>query len=359
MKWQLRAALSLLGIFLVAGLVAIAGASVREAKLANGLTPDTTNVTKGRVAMAVALAIVVLILWSGKVWWASEASEFQNRVYKPLSMRAELSDSSVLNLQLSEPGWMQPKPGTSFRERLFVRRMDDLVPDHNHIMHLYAIRQPGLDVVYHLHPDRVGPSQFRLTLPEMPAGRYQLYADVVHQDGLPETLTATLALPAGASTGLALSGDDARGESQPIDSAAPSDQFVLPDGYQMKWIHGKAPLRARSGSDFRFELLAPDGSAPNDMALYMGMLGHAAFVKTDGTVFAHVHPNGSVPMAALAITEQTPMRMPRDDMPSMSMSLSNKVAFPYGLPSSGRYRVFVQMKHGQTIETGVFDLSDE
>jgi hypothetical protein len=252
---------------------------------------------------------------------------------------------------------MQPKPGRSFRDSLFVRRMDDLVPDHNHIMHLYAIRQPGLDVVYHLHPDRVGPSEFRLALPEMPAGSYQLYADVVHRDGLPETLTATLAVPAGASTGRMLSGDDARGESRPVDSTAPSDRFMLPDGYQMRWIHGKAPLRARSGSDFRFELLTPDGSAPKDMALYMGMLGHAAFVKTDGTVFAHVHPNGSAPMAALALTQQASMSM--SDMPAMNMSLPNEVAFPYGLPSSGRYRVFVQMKHGQTIETGVFDLIAE
>jgi len=31
------------------------------------------------------------------------------------------------------------------------------------------------------------------------------------------------------------------------------------------------------------------------------------------------------------------------------------VEFPYGFPSAGRYRIFVQMKHGATVETGVFD----
>ena len=35
--------------------------------------------------------------------------------------------------------------------------------------------------------------------------------------------------------------------------------------------------------------------------------------------------------------------------------LPNTVAFPYGFPSVGRYRIFVQMKHGSTIETGIFD----
>ena len=31
------------------------------------------------------------------------------------------------------------------------------------------------------------------------------------------------------------------------------------------------------------------------------------------------------------------------------------VTFPYGFPTSGRYRIFLQMKHGATVETGVFD----
>ena len=35
----------------------------------------------------------------------------------------------------------------------------------------------------------------------------------------------------------------------------------------------------------------------------MGMLGHAAFVKTDGTRFAHIHPTGSVSMASFMLAE--------------------------------------------------------
>ena len=31
------------------------------------------------------------------------------------------------------------------------------------------------------------------------------------------------------------------------------------------------------------------------------------------------------------------------------------VEFPYGFPSPGRYRIFIQMKHANTVETGVFD----
>jgi hypothetical protein len=46
------------------------------------------------------------------------------------------------------------------------------------------------------------------------------------------------------------------------------------------------------------------------------------------------------------------------DMSAMHKStepMSSTVAFPYGFPSAGSYRVFIQMKHGSTVETGVFD----
>lgn len=351
MKWQVSTLLCLLGVFLVGGLVAIAGAATREAKLPPGTVPSPRNARNGRIAMAVASCIIALVLWGGKTWWDSDASVYRDRVYKPLNMRANL-DGSLLRLDLSEPGWMQPQSPNITRV-LFVRKMDDLVLDHDHLMHLYVIREPGMDVIYHLHPEQVQPDEFRLNLPAMPPGDYKLYADVVHEDGLPETLTSAIHLPDGIAGSAArlLSGDDASAETRPAGKAPLGDTFVLPDGYRMIWKHDDGPLRARQGTQFRFDLLAPDGSKPKDMALYMGMLGHAAFVKTNGTVFAHIHPNGTVSMAAFAMAQGN------DPMAGMNMdpTLPNEVAFPYGLPTPGRYRIFVQMKHGDTVETGVFD----
>lgn len=51
-------------------------------------------------------------------------------------------------------------------------------------------------------------------------------------------------------------------------------------------------------------------------------------------------------------------------MGDMTMSAVNKSAsptiqFPYGFPNPGRYRIFVQMKHGGLVETGVFDAEVE
>ena len=101
------------------------------------------------------------------------------------------------------------------------------------------------------------------------------------------------------------------------------------------------------------------------MQPYLGMAGHAAFVKTDGTVFAHTHPEGSAAMASLMLanpSQQPAMSMPpnmqmdmKSDMTMPAEPISSTVEFPYGFPSPGPYRIFIQMKHGSTVETGVFD----
>jgi hypothetical protein len=359
MDASLGVVLSVLAIFLVGGLVAISGATVREAKLDAGAAASEANKRKGRIAVKVSFVVIAAVLWGGYSWWDSEANVYKGRVYKPLNMRAQLKGNKLL-LNLSEPGWMQSKSKTaSFNRVLFVRRMDDLVLDHNHLMHLYAIRQPGLDVIYHLHPEQQQPDEFSLSLPAMPAGDYKLYADVVHENGLPETLVSSLHLANGLSGAEArpLAGDDASAETQPVQNASLGDTFALPDGYKMRWVHDGSPLHAREGSQFQFQLLTPDGGKPKDMALYMGMLGHAAFVKDDGTVFAHIHPNGTVSMAALMKAQGAAGTMEgmQMGMDSGKTETPNVVSFPYGVPSAGRYRIFVQMKHGDTVETGVFD----
>lgn len=376
MQGPLGALLSILGVFLVGGVVAMVGASVREAKLAPGMAPNAEEKRRGRVAMAIALVILAAVLWYGNAWWTSEAAAYRERVYKPLQMAGTVDARGTLTLKLSDPGWLLPARN-KFSSALPVRSMDDLVPDHDHLMHLYAIREPGLDVVYHLHPEQVESGVFQLRLPSMLSGTYKLYADIVHANGFPETMVTTLALPEGWK-GRPLEGDDASGVAAPWERASSTETtFRLPDGYRIEWLRGTEPLRAKQAMVFRFRLLDARGQAPDDMRFYMGMLGHAAFVKTDGSVFAHIHPTGSVSMTAFLLA-QNQMQNKADsagmdaagmNMPGMDMApaqptagtsgLPNEVSFPYGFPTPGRYRIFVQMKHGNTIETGVFDADVE
>ncbi len=322
MQAAMAAVLFVMMIVLAWGVVSIVGASVREAQLDPGVAAADRNKRRARIAMAVAAALVVFILWGGNRWWTAEANSYSANLYRPLGMTASVEPGSKLVLKISDTGWLR-------------RRTDDFLPDHGHLMHLYVIGA-NADRVWHLHPDLTSSGEFTRDLPPMPAGRYKLYGDVVHRDGLPETLVAELSLPQ-AIAGTQLSGDDAggaRGES--------------PDGAHIEWIRDPAPIKAKLPSIFKFRLVDRNGAPVQDAELYMGMLGHAAFLRTDGSVFAHVHPSGSVPMAALELANPSEHQHTSSNLPA-------EADFPYGFPSPGDYRIIVQMKHAGVVETGIFD----
>jgi hypothetical protein len=96
------------------------------------------------------------------------------------------------------------------------------------------------------------------------------------------------------------------------------------------------------------------GNPVVDLQPYMGMAGHAVFVRSDLQVFVHVHPAGSIPMAALDIAQKDAGIEPGTQH-RHGASLPSEVSFPYGFPQPGDYRIFVQIKRAGKVETGVFD----
>jgi hypothetical protein len=334
-------------MLLVAGVVGIIGAAVRQASLPAAVPANALQRRRGRIAIAISSVLLLLLLFAIGHWWNARAASYGNNVYKPLLMQATLNSSGTLDLRLTDPGW------------LTTHRMDDLVPDHNHLMHLYMVRQSQMDVIFHLHPQQIAPGDFQLQLPSMPPGAYMLFADVVHADGFPETAIASLGLP--PQTGRVLQGDDAMGVLPALDRATyTANSLTLADGYTMLFDR-PANIPARTGQLLRFALLDSNGKPPADMADYMGMAGHAAILDDDFSVYAHIHPEGSVSMAAYMMANAgraaTSNAIPAMDMSTMqSAAVPNTVSFPYGFPKAGRYRIFVQMKHGNTIDTGAFDV---
>jgi hypothetical protein len=131
----------------------------------------------------------------------------------------------------------------------------------------------------------------------------------------------------------------------------------------MVWERGPIPLSANHFVWLRFRLEDPQGKPATDVEPYMGMAGHAEIVRSDRSVFAHIHPDGSVAMAALELAQKNSGSSPgTNESPSMMMtmqkptdSISPEVSFPYGFPKAGEYRMFVQIKRAGRIETGVFD----
>ncbi|HJX83115.1 MAG TPA: hypothetical protein VJ723_02080, partial [Candidatus Angelobacter sp.] len=187
-------------------------------------------------------------------------------------------------------------------------------------------------------------------LPAMPAGQYRIYADIVHHTGFPETQVGNINLSAGLDPAVSkpLSGDDS-GEAG---LAASDGVAILADGYRMVWERDASPLKARQPIWFRFRMEDKAGKPASDLESYMGMAGHAAFISSDGAVFSHVHPSGSVSMAALAIAHGG---VPDQGMAGMNHgSASAEVSFLYGFPRAGDYRIFVQIKRAGRVETGSF-----
>jgi hypothetical protein len=321
---------------LAIGLVAIVGASVREATLAPCAAAPPERRRRALVAMAIAAAIVLGLLALGRAWWSAEDTKYGAYVYKPIELEARAIDGR-LTLELRDPGWLPS------------RRLDDLVLDHGHRMHLFVIREPGLDRVWHLHPVSKSPGRFEIDLPTIEAGRYRLFADVVHETGLAETGVAAIDLP--ASEGHALEGDDAVGAAPPIDPPR-FDRLDAPlaDGGRLVWERGASPLEAKRPVQLRFRAEDAGGAPARGLGLYMGMLGHAAIVKSDFRVFAHVHPSGSVPMAAMMIANLGAHEGMAAGDPGPST-----LTFPFGFPEPGAYRIFVQLMRSGRIETAAFD----
>jgi hypothetical protein len=356
MARPLSVLLAVLGAVLVLGMVGIVAAAVRESRLAPGISPSPTRRRKAVTAAAGTFIVIAGLVVLGGWWWNVEAAGYEQAVYRPLHLSPTLN-GNLLDLRIASE--VDRDPNQHHESRL--RSNADLLPDHGHLMHLYAIRQPGMDAVFHLHPTQVAAGDLRLTLPSVPPGTYTLYGDIVHANGFPETLTATLTVPPNMPPA-PLASEDASASPPSLAKGDLGPTYNLPDGYTMVWDR-PANLTANTAYAFRFHLLDPAGQPATDMQPYLGMTGHAAFVKADGSTFAHTHPNGSAAMAAVMLANDpssgeamgagsmSDMRMPSDT----AEPIAPTVIFPYGFPAPGRYRIFIQMKHGNTVETGVFD----
>ena len=186
----------------------------------------------------------------------------------------------------------------------------------------------------------------------MPAGHYQLFADIVYESGFPDTMVAEIDVPAlsGAPLGL----DDSAAQAVPLARADRSAVIApLPGGGRMIWQRGADLLVPRRPMRFTFAVEDQPGRPADDLEPYMGMAGHAIFVRADRAVFAHVHPLGSVAMPALELSQAA---LGSPSHAGHLHSVPPLVSFPYGFPQPGDYRVFVQVKRSGLVQTATFDV---
>ncbi len=397
--------LALLGVLLFLLMVTIIGSGVTDAVSAPGASSKSLT-TKKYTAMAVTALILIAILYGGSAWWDALTVNYRRYLYKPPLVHTTIlmnGKQMVLRVNI-DSAWLKKNDES----------MSYVVPDHGKLMHLFLIRYKTLDAFAHLHPVRKDSVNFLVSLPDLPAGRYLLFGDVVRWNGFTETISDTVNIPSkpvGQAVSinfpwLTIDPDDTyvltnavNNNYLPVKQALvcgkPSTATKLADGSTVVWQRSPgAPLEANKIYPLTFLVKDPAGK-PAKLQPYMGMMGHAVALKYDGSVYVHLHPVGTYSMASQEIMQnrvngdsKVPAlpnakffvdsvdrligkikSMSEDDrnaylngnMKGMSMPGMNDkpadglVAFPYAFPSPGNYRIWVQLKRNGVILNCAFD----
>jgi hypothetical protein len=367
----LGAGLSVVGLFLFVGLVTIIGAAVREGVLQPGVEPDDRRRRKARIAMGFAAVVLALALFGGSRWWDSEDTSFTRSMYKPLSATAAIESSGrgkLLKLSISDSIWMM-RNDTAWLRKHDSNKWTPLISDHGKVMHAFMVREPDMLAFAHLHPITSDSVTFTSALPPLPAGRYRVYGDIVHESGFTQTLSTKVDLAEGSEGATALTDND--DATFATTSALSGNRMVLADGSVMTFRPSANKFIAGQSASLRFALTGADGK-PLALQPYIGMPGHAVVARNDGGVFVHLHPSGTISMASQMAFS---MREPGDSVAGRlgkrinAMDSSHVVAppvpadgvvsFPYAFPKAGNYNIWVQVKHSGRVLTGVFPVTVE
>ncbi len=350
-----------LGLILFCGGIAIVAAAAGESVLPPGVSAGIVDRRKYWRAAAVTTVIFVLLLVGGRKWWNSEEADFRSRLreggWPDLTADVRIQGAQrILRLDIGKMEWNE-------------NQVLALAPDHGKLLHLFLVQQPNHNAFAHIHPVRTGDKTFDVALPPLPEGDYEVLCDLtLANSGLSSTATNSVHIPAvsekpAAAKPMKTDPDD----SWAVDAAAiardnaGSDTIChLPGGKQMIWKAHPA-LRANQDPGLRFEVRDETGQ-PAALEPYMGMMSHAAVLRSDGKVFSHLHPSGNYSMAAQMVFDDKMASEggkskaggheavcgPAGDGPAT-------ITLPYEFPTAGNYRLWVQFKTGGRIMTAIFD----
>ena len=370
MSLFLKGILIVLMVFLFSGGITIVGAAVRESTLESGSKTSKKRVKKSRISMLLGTLIFIGLLSGGRMWWTSIDNQYQENLFKPIEVTSEVvikNDTRILQISLTDEKWIKGL-------------YPPLIPDHGKMMHTYFIRIPELDAFSHIHPVPIDKNQntFQVIVPPLPGGNYVFFVDITHESGFSQTLVDTILVPEFSGfeyledLQIDRDSDDSwrMGYSLPeleLDSVAGASDLVN-GKYLIEWINLPDRIFVGKEVEFSFEVTDIEGGHLS-LEPYMGMLSHAGILKTDGSVFLHLHPIGSISMASQQQFEQqvgikTQLRSKHEGHMDHSQhmgdgihKMSETVSYPpIEFPQPGQYRIWIQVKVSGEVLTGIFNI---
>ena len=352
----LAAILIVLGGVLFVGLITIVRAATGEALLEPGEHMTDATRRRARIATVVATPVLALLVFGGARWWGSVDGDYERTMYRPPAVDAKVERADggahLLDLRIHD---------TAAFHAIFA----PVIPDHGKMMHLFVVSAKNPRFFGHFHPSQTDSLHFREVLAGVPPGDYTLFADVVLANGLSQTVTTSFDWPLDSAQVGPSDPDDATWNATDRGVGDVGHPVMLGDGLSLVWTGGARPIAANEPVDLRFEVRDAKGSVAT-LAPYLGMAGHAVVLKSDDSVFVHLHPMGTVSTSA----QQTFAARDRGDTTAngtpvlatdrmaMPVSMDGHLDFPYEFPKAGRYRVWVQVRAaaGGRVLTGAFDL---
>jgi hypothetical protein len=349
LRWLLIA----LGTLLVAGVITAVHAAVGESQVPPGESVPPARRRRARIGAAIATPIMALMIFGGARWWNAEASAYRRTLYRPMRTAAAVHDPAgvpTLVLSIVDTNWR-------------AGRISALMPDHGKMAHLFLARIDSAGVLAHLHPTLVDPATLVTALPPLPAGRYRVFADVVHETGFERTFVDSIALgaPLGGAGVARLDPDDSWFDGPT--ASLPAMRDVQVGDVAISWAGDPHPVAGAPGA-LRFTLRGVMGDSVR-VEPYLGMTGHAVVMRQDGGVYIHLHPSGTSSLAseiAFALRDRGDttldgrLRLENAAMPMVAEQAISELSFPYAFPSAGHYRVWVQLRVRGRVRTAAWDV---
>ena len=288
---------------------------------------------------------ILLFAYVGKNWLNERSINMGQQNFFGLKNNVKIVDNgtnNIIEIEIVDKLWIDNK-------------ISDLIPDHGKIMHLYMISD-DFEYLAHLHPVRLkNKNIFYAIMPTLNENVYSLYMDITHQTGFSHTMTNSInyirkKIPRDVTI------------ANPIRD--PDDSWTEAGGdIKVTWENKQIIYEPEKDIPMKFKI-SKDGQ-PLEIETYMGMAAHAALLKADKSIFAHLHPTGTINMTSRKIFEEKINDRSKKNKIDLANHKNAHISYYYSkkgevnfpplrLINEGDYWIWIQIKNNGQVLTEKF-----